>query len=97
MTNRPRPTACLKALQSYLEKEFPTQIEATGENMITVSHEGIRHDIILQPDFLKQCPDYASALRESELTDYIREDRSQGRRFLIMWHEQDMRIRSTLL
>ena len=97
MANRPRPATGLRDLQSYLEEEFPTQVQASSENVMTVSHDGIRHDVILEADFLKQCPDYAYALRESELADYIREDRSQGRRFLVIWREQKTRIRSSLL
>jgi hypothetical protein len=94
MTNHPRTTACLKAAQSYLEKEFPGHVEAAIENVIAVSQDGIRHHVVLQPAFLQHCPDYASALRESELADYMRESRSQGRRFLVMWHERATRVRS---
>ncbi len=50
---------------------------------------------VLEPTFLKQCPDYARALRETELADYVREARSQARRFLVIWHEHGTRIRST--
>lgn len=95
MTNRSRTTVCLKAAQSYLEAEFPGQVEAASETEITVSHDDVRHHIVLQSEFLKQCSNYASALRESELADYIRESRSQqGRRFLVMWHEHTTRVRS---
>jgi hypothetical protein len=95
MANHPRTAARLQAVQPYLEAEFPGCVEAAIENVIAVSHGGIRHHIVLQPAFLQQCPDYASALRESELADYIREARSQqGRRFLVMWHERATRVRS---
>jgi hypothetical protein len=95
MANHPRTAARLKAAQSYLETEFPGCVEAAIENVITVSRDGIRHQVVLQPAFLQQCPDYASGLRESELADYIRESRSlQGRRFLVMWHERRTRVRS---
>ncbi len=94
MANHPRTTACLRAVQSYLEAEFPGHVEAAKENVITVSHDGSCHHIVLQPAFLQQCPDYASALRDSELADYIREARPRGRRFLVMWHERAARVRS---
>lgn len=87
-------TTCLKAAQSYLEAEFPGQVEAASETEITVSRDGVRHQIVLQPEFLKQCSNYASALRESELADYIRESRPLGRRFLVIWHEGGTRVRS---
>jgi hypothetical protein len=94
MANYVRTTTRLQAIQSYLETEFPGCVEAAIENVIAVSHAGIRHHIVLQPAFLQQCPDYASALRDSELVDYIRESRSQGRRFLVIWHERATRVRS---
>ena len=94
MANHSRTTAHLQAVQSYLEEEFPGQVEAANENVLTVSHDGIRHHVVLQAVFLQQCPDYASALRESELADYIREARPLGRRFLVMWHERAARVRS---
>ena len=94
MATHSRTTARLKAVQSYLEAEFPGPVEAAIENVITVSHDDIRHHVVFQPAFLQQCPDYVSALRESELADYIREARSQGRRFLVTWHERGTRVRS---
>lgn len=94
MANHLRTTTRLQAVQSYLEAEFPGHVEAAIENVIAVSHGGIRHHIVLHPAFLQQCPDYASALRESELAEYIRESRSQGRRFLVIWHERTTRVRS---
>ena len=94
MANPLRTTARLQAVQSYLEAEFPGQVEAANENVITISHDGIRHHVVLQAAFLQQCPDYASALRESELADYIRETRPLGRRFLVVWHEGGTRVRS---
>jgi hypothetical protein len=79
--------ACLKAAQSYLEAAFPGQIEATSETEITISHDDVRHQIVLQPEFLKQCSNDAYALHERELADCIRESRPSGRRFLVVWHE----------
>jgi hypothetical protein len=84
-------------VQSYLEEEFPGQVEEAQGNEFIISHDGIRHRVVLQPAFLQLCPDYMRAIRESELTDYMREARSQARRFLVIWHERDTRIRSTPL
>lgn len=97
MPNHPSTTARLTAVQSYLEEEFPGRVEEAKDHLFIISHDGIRHHIVLQPSFLHLCPDYARALRESELTDYMREARSQSRRFLIIWQECDLRIRSTSL
>ena len=93
MPNHPSTTARLTAVQSYLEEEFPGHVEEARANVIVVSHDGIRHHVVLQPTFLHLCPDYMSAIRESELVDYMREARSQARRFLVIWHEHDTRIR----
>jgi hypothetical protein len=87
-------SASLKAIQIYLEEEFPGQVEAAVENVIHVSHHGARHYVTLQAEFLKACPNCAKAVRESDMVDYIREVRSQSRRFIVMWREREMRIRS---
>ena len=97
MPNNAQTTARLTAVQSYLEEEFPGHVEAAKKNVLVVSHDGVHHHVVLQPSFLDLCPDYVHALRESELTDYMREARSQSRRFLIIWQEHDIRIRSTSL
>jgi hypothetical protein len=97
MPNHPSPTARLTAVQSYLEEVFPGHVEAARENIIIVSHDGVRHQVVLQPAFLQQCPDYMHAIRESELTDYLREAGARARRFLVIWHEGNTRIRSTSL
>ena len=97
MPNHPSTAARLTAVQTYLEEAFPGRVEETKENVIVVSHDGIRHHVVLQPTFLHLCPDYRSAIRESELADYMREARSQERRFLVIWQESDVRIRSAPL
>lgn len=97
MPNPPSTTAHITAVQSYLEEEFPGCVEAARKHVIAVSHDGIRHHVVLQPSFLYLCPDSMRAIRESELADSMREARSQARRFLVMWHERDTRIRSTLM
>jgi len=96
MPNPPSTTTRLTAVQSYLEEEFPGCVEAAGKNVIVVSHNHIRHHVVLQPSFVHLCPDYMRALRESDLTDYMREARLQARRFLVIWQEHNIRIRSTL-
>lgn len=95
MTNSLRLIARLEAVQSYLVEEFPEQVKGELKNVITVSHAGIHHQIVLQPEFLQKCPDYVSALRDSELADHIREVRSEERRFLVMWNDLGTRVRST--
>lgn len=97
MPNRQSTTTCLTAVQSYLEEEFPGRVEEAKDNLFVISLDGIRHHVILQPSFLRLCPDYTRALRETELADYIREARSQARQFLVIWLECDTRIRSTLM
>ena len=97
MPKHPSTTARLAAVQTYLEEAFPGRVEEARENVIAVSHDGIRHHVVLQPTFLHLCPDCMSAIRESELVDYMREARSQERRFLVIWKESDIRIRSAPL
>ncbi len=87
----------LQAVQSYLEIEFPGQVDGMIENTIVVSHDGIRHYVVLQPTFLNLCPNYMQAIRGSELVESMREFRSQARRFLIAWNKQEARIRWTSL
>lgn len=94
MAPGPLTSASLRAIQIYLEEEFPGRVEAAAENVIRVSHHGARHHITLQTEFLKACPNCVKAVRESDLVDYIREVRSQSRRFIVMWREREMRIRS---
>lgn len=97
MSNHTSRTACLMAVASYLEEEFPGHVKAAKDNEFRISHEGIHHHIILDPTFLKQYSDYTKALRETDLADYLRESRSQARRFVVMWYGNDTRIRSTSL
>jgi hypothetical protein len=96
MSNRRYRTARLTAVASYLEQEFPGHVAEANRHEFMISHDGRHHQVVLDPTLLKQCPDYAHALRETELADYVRESRSQARRFLVTWHGQDTRIRSTI-
>jgi hypothetical protein len=95
MSNRPSRVVGLTAVASYLEQEFPGHVKASKDDGFMISHEGLDHQVVLDPSFLKQCPDYTHALHETELADYVRESRSRSRRFLVMWHGHDTRIRST--
>lgn len=95
MSNRTGKAARLTSVASYLEQEFPGHVEAAQNNGFMISHEGMQHHVVLDPTFLKQCPDYTHALRETELADYVRESRSQARRFLVIWQGHDTHIRST--
>lgn len=97
MSTRPNRIARLTAVASYLEQEFPGHVAAAKDNGFVISHGGMHHRVVLDPTFLKQCPDYIHALRETELADYVRESRSQARRFLVVWQGNDTRIRSALL
>jgi hypothetical protein len=97
MPAHPSTTARITAVQSYLEEEFPGCVEVAQKHVIVVFHDGIRHHVVLQPSFVHLCPDSIRALRESELADSLREARAHGRRFLVIWHERDLCIRSTSL
>ena len=79
MTNHSRTTVCLKAAQSYLEAEFPGQVEAASETEITVSHDDVRHHIVLQPEFLKQCSTIMRlpCARVNSLTIYVNPGRNK--------------------
>ena len=95
MSKHTRRTACLTAMAVYLEQEFPGRVKAAKDNEFMISHQGIDHHVVLDPMFFKQCPDYAQALRETELADFLREYQAQARRFIVMWSGSDTRIRST--
>lgn len=82
MPNHPSRAARLTAVECYLDGEFPGHVEEAKDNVFIISHRGIRHHVVLEPTFLKQCPDYMGALRDSDLADYVRETRSQARRYL---------------
>ena len=58
MSNHTSRTARLMAVASYLEGDFPGHVKAAKGNEFRISHEGIHHRVVLDPMFLKQCPDY---------------------------------------
>ena len=78
MPNHPSTTARLTAVQSYLEDEFPGHVEAARENVIVVSHDGIRHQVVLEPTFLKQCP-HEKDFEGRNLTVNLAKPREQSR------------------
>jgi hypothetical protein len=96
-----RPTkAQTGTVQHYLELEFPGQVTRTwwDRNLMAqvfeIAHgHGLRH-IVIDCGFFQECPDYVAGLRESELTDYVRESLAPERCFLVKWHDGVMRIRS---
>ena len=73
MASSNRVAVRLQAVQSYLEIEFPGQVDGIIENSIVVSHNGIRHYVVLQPTFLNLCPNYMQAIRDSELVESMHE------------------------
>jgi len=97
MSNRTSKAARLTAVADYLEEEFPGHVNTANANEFRISHQGMHHHVVLDPMFLKQCSDYIHALRETDLADYVRESRSQARRFIVLWYQHHTRIRSTSL
>jgi hypothetical protein len=97
MSNHTSRTNRLTAVAAYLEEEFPGHVKVATDNEFRISLEGIDHHVVLDAMFLKQCPDYTYALRETDLADYLRESRLQARRFIVMWYGHDTRIRSMSL
>jgi hypothetical protein len=66
-------------------------------HMFEVVHETTVHRVEMPAVFFEDCPDYAAALRDSELADYMREARDQRRRFSVVWENDAVRVRSTPL
>ena len=91
------------AIRRYLEWEFPGQVRDTwwDENIRTpvfeVVHDTRRHHVIVDTGFIQACQDAAASLRASELADYMREARTQERRFLVLEERGEVHIRSTPL
>jgi len=90
-------------IHRYLEREFPGQVTAlcveslTEGPVIEIVHGEVRHQIEVASTFLEHCPDSMDNLCHSELADYVREARTQNRRFLVLWQGGEVRIRSKLL
>jgi hypothetical protein len=93
----------IDVIHHYLEREFPGQVTPPWQEphadgpVIEIAYGAVRHQIELASAFLEDCPDCRDSLRHSELADYIREARTQNRRFLIRWQGGEVRIRSKLL
>lgn len=77
----------IDTVQRYLEREFPGQVHnpqwhrQTSIQMFEIVHDTTVHRVEMPAAFFEDCPDDAAALRDSELTDYIREARAQTRCF----------------
>lgn len=90
----------VEVIHHYLERQFPGRVnnawwnpQATGPTF-EITHDAVRHQIEVASAFLEDCPDWLDNLHHSELVDYIREARTQNRRFLIWWQGGEVRIRS---
>jgi hypothetical protein len=90
-------------IRQYLEREFPGQVRNTWWDedvkapVFEVVYETGCHHVIVDTGFIQACQDAAASLRASELTDYMREARTQERRFLILEASGEVHIRSTPL
>ena len=90
-------------IRRYLEREFPGQVRHTWwdreaqASVFEVAHEGGRHHVLVDKGALRSCQDVGAGLRTSELADYMREARTQERRFRVVAEEGTLRIRSTPL
>jgi len=88
------------AIRRYLEWEFPGQVRNTWWDedirapVFEVIQETRCHHVIVDTDFMQTCQDAAASLRTSELADYMREARTQERRFLVLEERGEVRIRS---
>ena len=93
----------VEAIRQYLEREFPGQVrhtwwdEATMAPVFEVAHETGCHHVIVDMEFFQAYQDVIAGLRTSELTDYMREARSQKRRFRVCEEGGEVHIRSTAL
>ena len=90
-------------IRQYLEWEFPGQVRKTWWDedirapVFEDVHETGCHHVIVDTGFSQACQDAAASLRASELADYMREARTQARRFLVLEESGEVHIRSTPL
>ncbi len=103
MPNHQPTGAQVSAVQHALGQELPNCMLRTwwdGDAMAQIfefSHDAVVHQIEISATFFADCPDYTAGLYDSELADYIREMPSQGKRFIVGWHEKGTRLRCKLL
>jgi len=100
-TPRYRPTKeQINAVQHYLAREFRGDVrctwweEAEMAQIFEIAYGDGLQRLVMDGGFFQACPDYAAALRDSELADYIRESRSPRRCFCVTWHDQTLHVRS---
>jgi hypothetical protein len=90
-------------IRQYFEWEFPGQVqrawwdETARAPVFEVAHETARHHVVVDTEFIRACRDAVASLRATELADYMRETREQGRRFRIFEEGSEVHIRSTPL
>jgi hypothetical protein len=93
----------IEDIRQYLEWEFPGQVreiwwdEDTRAPIFEVVHEIVCHHIIVDMGFIRTCGDTIASLRASELADYMREARTQERRFRVLEERGEVHIRSAPL
>ena len=101
MSRSPNPS--LDVIRAYLEREFPGHVRHSWwdqealAHVFEVSHETVRHHVLVPAGLLETCGDVMASLRVSELADYMREARGQERRFVVRKEGGTVRIRSTAL
>lgn len=101
MTRLPDPF--IEAIHTHLEREFPGQVQRSWwdqeslAHAFEVSHESTHHHVLVSMAFIENCKDVVASLRMSELAEYMREARTQSRRFVVLGDEGAPRIRSVLL
>jgi hypothetical protein len=90
-------------IRQYLEWEFPGLVRDTWWDedsrapVFEVVYETACHHVIVDMGFIQSCQDAVASLRSSELADYMREARTQERRFRVLEEKGEIHIRSTPL
>jgi hypothetical protein len=103
MPNHQPTRAQVDAVQHALDREVPNGMLRTwwdGDamaQMFEFPYDAVVHQVKIGATFFADCPDYATGLHDCELADYIREMPSQGKCFIVRWHEGTVRIRCKLL
>ena len=103
MPNHQPTGAQVCAVQHALKQQLPSCMLRTwwdGDAMAQIfefSYDAIVHQVEIGATFFADCPDYAAGLYDSELADYILEMPSQGKCFIVRWHEGGARLRCKLL